>query len=178
MGVYNYTKDGTQSMTPRSDKFLRILVTAWLWALILPLAQAEEGDIVLGRDVPARIAYRDAPPGQAMTASASPRPQIYQALGIGNGKSGTLAGLGRELSAAEIDAVSAGVAPIQGGGSLSATFLQAGLVGPGTTSQAVANGTQGGPSAGAGGIASTVTGATSGIGAAITGALAPLGNLK
>ncbi len=90
-------------------------------------AAAGEGEIVLLREVPPRIAYREAPPGPVISkANASPRDQVLGSLGE--------AGIGRELTDEEFAQVGVGK-PVAGGngpvGAVPATLGSAGIGGGG-----------------------------------------------
>lgn len=151
-----------------------------LAALALPMAaqasgarqgvKALPGEIVLLRDVPARPAYRPAPPGMALIADPSPKREVGQALGTATGLD--------ELSDADYAAL--GANPGGGAGHAPTTIERAtGTNVTATLGKATDNGMlSGGQLSNAiGGPMGAVSGATRGIGDQVRGALAqfPLG---
>ncbi|MCC7632814.1 hypothetical protein [Stenotrophomonas rhizophila] len=132
--------------------------------------KALPGEIVLLRDVPARPAYRPAPPGMALIADPSPKREVGQALGTATGLD--------ELSDADYAAL--GANPGAGAGHVPTSIERAtGTNVNATLGKANDNGMlSGGQLSNAiGGPMGAVSGATRGIGDQVRGALAqfPLG---
>ncbi len=147
-------------------KTLLSIVT--LTSLLVPgIAGADKGEIIILREVPPRIAYREAPPGPVISkANASPRQQVIDAL---DGATS-----GRELTDDEFALVGAGK-PATGANSpiaaMSGTLATGGANGGGTAPGG-ASGVLGGMNAliGAGG-GGAVGRATQDIGKNVNGML-------
>jgi hypothetical protein len=138
--------------------------------LLLPWpasASAGEGEIILLREVPPRIAYREATPGPVISkVNASPRQQVINAL------DGTTAG--RELSDDEFAQVGTGKPALGGDGPIStlpAALGSAGLNLGGGTIAGGASANLGGMNALIGAGAGAVGQATQGIGRTVNGML-------
>ena len=121
----------------------------------------ERGEMVLLRDVNARHAYRQVPPGIALIVDPTPNREIEHSLGTG------------EMSDSEFAAMSAGQLVANGqAGSLpqqvTGRALQ-GSLGRVTGDGGMLSGN--GIVRGVGGATGAITGATRGIGATVTGAL-------
>ncbi|UNK58740.1 hypothetical protein MNQ95_06555 [Pseudoxanthomonas daejeonensis] len=125
---------------------------------------ADRGEIVLLRDVSARPAYRQAPPGIALIVDPTPTREIHQSLGTG------------EMTDEDFATMSSGQVDARGGGAtmpaqMTDRALQ-GSMGRLTGESSVFSGSSFGRSVG--GATGAVTGATRGIAPTITGALSQL----
>lgn len=129
---------------------------------------AERGEIVLLRDVSARTAYRQGPPGIALIVDPTPTREIHQALGTGEMSDEEFAA----MSSGQLDSVS---------GVVTTTSQMTGRALQGSVGQLTGEGSMlsgGGFGRSIGGATGAVTGATRGIAPTITGALSqfPLGS--
>jgi|GEM_PF-2933349 len=161
------------------------MMLRWNWATPVVLAGLSvsfphahgEGEIVIIRQVPPRIAYREAPPGPAVSVEASPRRQVYDALELQNGRVGSTQGLlvGQELSEAEIAAISSS---IPHGNDIGGPVFES-LANPsGGAVSPLAQGAAGartGLSGIGGGAAAGITRTTGALANTIRGVMAPLG---
>ncbi len=151
---------------------LLLAVLMVLGLLVLPAeaagvrrgVQAQNGEFVLIRTVPARHAVRTQPPGMAVLVSANVQPETQQMLG------------GSELDDADFSAITAAVPGRSARGAVGGALQGAGLLGLGA-GRGPAGGT-GVPAAGPGGVLGNIHGATRNLGGQITGALQGAGLLK
>ncbi|HAI94760.1 MAG TPA: hypothetical protein DCM36_08685 [Xanthomonadaceae bacterium] len=132
------------------------------------------GEMVLLRAVPARAAYRMAPPGQALIVDPSPKNELAKALGTG-----TAAGTG-ELSDDEYASLGAGMAggSAQSGGGRTTVERVTGAAVSGNLRRLSGDdgalGSTGGLAQTIGGPMGTVGNVTRGIGDQVRGALAQM----
>ncbi|KRG45464.1 hypothetical protein ARC78_00455 [Stenotrophomonas pictorum JCM 9942] len=132
--------------------------------------KAQPGEMVLLRDVSARMAYRPAPPGMALIAEPSPKREVGTALGVSIGMD--------ELSDDEYAAMGSGLtqaAPHQTTVERVSATAVTGTLGRATGDGGVLSGNQLGQAIG--GPMGAVSGATRGIGDQVRSAFAqfPLG---
>lgn len=132
--------------------------------------KAQPGEMVLLRDVSARVAYRPAPPGMALIAEPSPKREVGTALGVSTGMD--------ELSDDEYAAMGSGLTQAQAQQTtveLVTGTAVTGTLGRATGDGGVLSGNQLGQAIG--GPMGAVSGATRGIGDQVRSAFAqfPLG---
>lgn len=153
-------------------KTLLFIAASTATVLLTPgSTSAGEGEIILLREVPPRVAYRQAPPGPVISkANASPRQQVVDAL------DGTAAG--RELTDDEFAQVGAGTPGVGANNptaAMPATLGSVGVHGGGSTVPGGASGVLGGMNALIGGAGGGAVGrATQDLGKNISGMLGSL----